>query len=101
MLRFMDCILRIGGPELEILMRKASKHNGVAGQRARSRFLPDHKLHMDLSGAKPLDPARAAALDNLLSWGYSDGQTVAEKDGYTGLPPQLLTEVKRKLNELY
>jgi phosphate transport system substrate-binding protein len=51
--------------------------------------------------AKPLDPARAAALDNLLSWGYSDGQTVAEKDGYTGLPPQLLTEVKRKLNELY
>jgi ABC-type phosphate transport system substrate-binding protein len=30
--------------------------------------------------AKPLDPARAAALDNLLSWGYSDGQTVAEKD---------------------
>jgi len=51
--------------------------------------------------ARTSDSSRAAALGDLLSWTFSDGQTLAEQEGYTALPPKLLAEVKRKLNELH
>jgi len=51
--------------------------------------------------ARTSDSSRAAALGDLLSWTYSDGQTLAEQEGYTALPPKLLAEVKRKLNEMH
>lgn len=44
------------------------------------------------------DAARAAAQSNLLNWIYSDGQRLADQEGYTALPPQLLVEVKKKLS---
>ena len=31
--------------------------------------------------ARSSDPTRAAALDNLLNWSYSDGQMLADQDG--------------------
>ena len=51
--------------------------------------------------AKTSDSSRAAALLDLLNWTYSDGQTLAEQEGYAALPPKLQAEVKRKLNELH
>jgi len=50
---------------------------------------------------KSSDSARAAAVQSLLNWIYSDGQTVAEEQGYAALPPQLLAEVKKKLSTLH
>ncbi len=47
------------------------------------------------------DSTRAAAVANLLSWIYSDGQGIAEQQGYTALPPQLLTEARRKIANLH
>jgi len=32
---------------------------------------------------------------------YSDGQVLAVQEGYTGLPPQLLAEVKKELSGLH
>jgi phosphate transport system substrate-binding protein len=51
--------------------------------------------------AKTSDPSRAAAMHDLLNWTYSDGQALAEQEGYTALPPRLTLEIKKKLNELH
>lgn len=50
---------------------------------------------------KTSDVSRAAALNDLLTWTFSDGQLLAEQEGYTALPPKLLAEVKKKLNDLH
>jgi len=50
--------------------------------------------------AKTSDAMRAAAELQLLDWIYSDGQTLAEHEGYTALPPQLVSEVKKELKGL-
>lgn len=47
------------------------------------------------------DPSRAAAMHDLLNWTYSDGQALAEQEGYAALPPRLQAEVKKRLNELH
>jgi phosphate transport system substrate-binding protein len=49
---------------------------------------------------KTSDAARAAALNDLLNWTFSEGQLLAEQEGYTALPAKLLTEVKKKVNDL-
>jgi phosphate transport system substrate-binding protein len=46
------------------------------------------------------DPARAAAMSNLLDWIYTDGQRSAALEGYSVLPPQLLAEVHKKAKAL-
>jgi phosphate transport system substrate-binding protein len=46
------------------------------------------------------DPARAAAMSNLLDWIYTDGQRSAALEGYSALPPQLLAEVHKKAKAL-
>ena len=51
--------------------------------------------------AKTSDSTRAAALSDFLNWIYSDGQTLAEQEGYTALPPKLQAELKKKLNDLH
>ena len=50
--------------------------------------------------ARTSDSARAAAMNDLLNWTYSDGQMLAEQEGYAALPPQLQAEVKKRLREL-
>jgi phosphate transport system substrate-binding protein len=40
---------------------------------------------------------RARAMSDFLGWAMSDGQRMAEQNGYTALPPALLTRVKSKL----
>ena len=72
----------------------------IAGQRAQKQFLPMTSFTWIYLRAKTSDSSRAAALSDLLNWTYSEGQTLAEQEGYTALPPKLLTEVKRKLHEL-
>jgi len=47
------------------------------------------------------DATRAAAVGSLLNWIYADGQIAAEAQGYTSLPPQLLSEVKKKVASLH
>jgi len=47
------------------------------------------------------DPKRAAALSDFLNWVYSDGQKIADQDGYSELPPELLTKVKAKVASLH
>jgi phosphate transport system substrate-binding protein len=49
---------------------------------------------------KPADTGRAAALNDLLDWMYSDGQRYAVQEGYPELPPPLLAAVKKKISEL-
>jgi phosphate transport system substrate-binding protein len=49
---------------------------------------------------KSTDSARAAALSDLLNWIYSDGQQFAGQEGYSELPPQLLSAVRKKVKEL-
>src|SRR5580704_14453046 len=46
------------------------------------------------------DKTRAAALNDLLEWIYSDGQRSAVQEGYSSLPPQLLTAVRKKAKEM-
>jgi phosphate transport system substrate-binding protein len=46
------------------------------------------------------DKARAAALNDLLEWIYTDGQRSAVQEGYSALPPQLLTAVRKKAKEV-
>jgi len=36
-----------------------------------------------------------------LNWIYSEGQTLADQEGYAPLPAQLVAEVKKKLNDLH
>ena len=46
------------------------------------------------------DPARAAALSDLLNWIFSDGQRIASQDGYSELPLPLLEKVKNQISSL-
>jgi phosphate transport system substrate-binding protein len=46
------------------------------------------------------DVKRRAALMNLLNWIYSSGQQVADAQGYSELPPQLLEKIKAKVSTL-
>jgi phosphate transport system substrate-binding protein len=45
---------------------------------------------------KPSDRARGAALNDFLTWIYSDGQQLAVQKGYPQLPGQLLTTIRAK-----
>ena len=47
------------------------------------------------------DVKRAGALSEFLGWVYSDGQKLADQDGYSGLPPELLAKVKAKVATLH
>jgi phosphate transport system substrate-binding protein len=49
---------------------------------------------------KPTDSARGAALSDLLTWMYSDGQRYAVQEGYSELPSPLLAAVRKKMLEL-
>ena len=49
---------------------------------------------------KTSDAIRGAAERDLLDWIYSDGQALTEREGYTALPPQLVSEVKKELKGL-
>jgi phosphate transport system substrate-binding protein len=46
------------------------------------------------------DMKRRAALVNLLTWIYANGQQIASLQGYTELPPQLLSSIKAKVGTL-
>lgn len=46
------------------------------------------------------DPRRRAALVTLLNWIYSNGQHIADQLGYSELPPQLLDNVRARINTL-
>jgi len=46
------------------------------------------------------EPARNAALGDLLNWMYGEGQRFATIEGYAELPSPLLTEVRKKVREL-
>lgn len=48
----------------------------------------------------PADSARAAALDDLLNWIYTDGQLLAVQEGYSDLPAPLLEAVRKQLKSL-
>jgi phosphate transport system substrate-binding protein len=47
------------------------------------------------------DSDRAAALSDLLSWIYTDGQRYVVQEGYSALPPPLLAEVRKKLKDVH
>ena len=47
------------------------------------------------------DPARAAALSDLLNWMFTDGQRIASQEGYSQLPLPLLEKVKNKASFLH
>jgi phosphate transport system substrate-binding protein len=49
---------------------------------------------------KPKDPRRAAALNDLLSWMFGDGQGFALREGYPRLPEPLLAQIKLKARSL-
>ena len=46
------------------------------------------------------DAKRTAALADFLDWAYSEGQKIADRDGYSELPPELLAKVKAKAASL-
>jgi phosphate transport system substrate-binding protein len=50
---------------------------------------------------KTTDSARAAALSDLLDWIYTEGQQFATQEGYSELPPPLLTAVRKKAKDLH
>ena len=47
------------------------------------------------------DPKRASALADFLQWAYTDGQKIADQDGYSELPSELLQKVKAKATSLH
>jgi phosphate transport system substrate-binding protein len=49
---------------------------------------------------KSSDSARASALSDFLNWIYADGQQFEVQEGYSELPPPLLTAVRKKLKDL-
>lgn len=49
---------------------------------------------------KSADSARAAALSDFLDWIYTDGEQFAEHEGYSPLPAQVLSAVRRKVKTL-
>lgn len=50
--------------------------------------------------AIPRDGTRAAALNNLLNWMYTEGQRAVAQEGYPALPAPLLSKVKVRANAL-
>ncbi len=46
------------------------------------------------------DERRTAALADFLNWVYSDGQQLAEQEGYSPLPKQLVAKVREKVNSV-
>ena len=42
------------------------------------------------------DPGRVSAMHDLLGWMYTEGQAIADREGYSELPPLLLEAVKGK-----
>jgi phosphate transport system substrate-binding protein len=46
---------------------------------------------------KSKDPARAQALVAFLNWAFSDGQSVATREGYAALPSGVLSKVRAKV----
>jgi phosphate transport system substrate-binding protein len=50
--------------------------------------------------AKSSDSARAAELDDFLTWIYGDGQQFAGQEGYTELPAPLLAALKKRTKAL-
>ena len=51
--------------------------------------------------AKSSDATRAAAMGDILNWIYGDGQKIVEEQGYSSLPPRLLSEARKKAANLY
>jgi phosphate transport system substrate-binding protein len=49
---------------------------------------------------KSSDSARAAGLNNVLDWIYTEGQTFAVQEGYSELPAPLLAAVREKVKKL-
>jgi phosphate transport system substrate-binding protein len=49
--------------------------------------------------SKSTDSSRAAAMDDLLDWVYSDGQQFALQEGYSELPSPLLAAVRKKIRD--
>jgi len=49
--------------------------------------------------SKSTDSSRAAAMDDLLDWVYSDGQQFAFQEGYSELPSPLLAAVRKKIRD--
>jgi len=47
------------------------------------------------------DETRKAALGEFLDWIYSDGQKLASQEGYSELPAELLSAVRKKAKELH
>ena len=47
-----------------------------------------------------VDRARTTALRNFLTWVFSEGQRIANQEGYSELPPPLLQNVKTKVESL-
>ena len=50
--------------------------------------------------AHDTDPARGAAVRELLKWAFNDGQELATHEGYAALPLDVLSEAKAKLNSM-
>jgi phosphate transport system substrate-binding protein len=50
---------------------------------------------------KPLDPTRAAALNKLMTWIISDGQAMAEQEGYVAIPTALQSRILKKVSTLH
>src|ERR1700735_2909299 len=48
-----------------------------------------------------IDSARASALGDFLDWIYTDGQQSAAQEGYSALPPELLSAVRKKLKAVH
>jgi phosphate transport system substrate-binding protein len=46
------------------------------------------------------DATRSAALRDFLDWVYTDGQKLASQEGYSQLPPELLSAVRKKAKEM-
>ena len=47
-----------------------------------------------------VDPARAAAMQDLVKWTLKEGQQLAVREGYTPLPPDVLSAAKSKLSSM-
>ena len=50
--------------------------------------------------AHDVDPARSAAMQDLLKWALKEGQQLAMREGYTPLPPSVLSAAKAKLSSM-
>ena len=46
------------------------------------------------------DSRRAPALADLLNWMFTNGQQIADQEGYSELPPPLLAKVRAKIDSL-